>query len=209
MSVEQYHAVAIQQRSDGALVLALGTQVLVRLSDTEVLASLYSDFAGVVPKGNPFFVDPTFANIDFFTGPGHYHITLTKAGYTWQDDLTHIAIGSASLRQHTYTTVIATPGAQLLAEDAIPIGARVIEVTVTNVVAAGVTGGLTSYNIGDVSLPDKWGYQISLALNHVTNKADYTSSDETIYPTGGDIVLTSVGGLFDADGEWLVDVMYE
>lgn len=51
---------------------------------TGVLAPLYNNDAGTVVLANPMTNDPTYASFKFYIAPGHYDISFTKPGYTFE-----------------------------------------------------------------------------------------------------------------------------
>src|SRR5262245_28597122 len=51
---------------------------------TGVLASLYQDDAGATPLSNPMTNDATYGSFKFYINPGHYDMTFTKPGYTFE-----------------------------------------------------------------------------------------------------------------------------
>lgn len=51
---------------------------------TALLASLYQDDAGLVPLANPMTSDAQYGSIKFYVNPGHYDLTFTKPGYTFE-----------------------------------------------------------------------------------------------------------------------------
>jgi hypothetical protein len=51
---------------------------------TGVLASLYSNDAGTVVLANPMTNDATYGSFKFYINPGHYDMTFTKPGYTFE-----------------------------------------------------------------------------------------------------------------------------
>lgn len=56
---------------------------------TAVLASLYQDDAGTLPLANPMTSDAQYGSFKFYVNPGHYDLTFTKPGYTFEpiDDM--------------------------------------------------------------------------------------------------------------------------
>lgn len=51
---------------------------------TGVLASLFSDDAGTVVLSNPMTNDAMYGSVKFYVNPGHYDMTFTKPGYTFE-----------------------------------------------------------------------------------------------------------------------------
>jgi hypothetical protein len=121
---------------------------------TAVLASLYQDDAGTVPLSNPMTSDAQYGSFKFYVNPGHYDLTFTKPGYTFepifdmqvpQDVLTlgTMATQNASAVAITGGTISllanASPGAYLVNNDA----AATAQIGFRSIVSAG-TG---KYNV--------------------------------------------------------------
>ena len=51
---------------------------------TAVLASLYQDDAGTIPLANPMTSDAQYGSFKFYVNPGHYDLSFTKPGYTFE-----------------------------------------------------------------------------------------------------------------------------
>src|SRR6266850_6340323 len=201
MSIRHFNRVI--QTTSGDIVT--GVAVTVKIAGTATLAELFDDVDGLVPKANPFTNNSTFGTADFYTQEGTYDITFVKPSYTFQA-LNNWTIGAPLLR--TITTVPTINGAAALtATDAIPAGARVSGVFVTNTVAFGSGGGATGYNVGDGTTVDMWGAN-TLALNAVTTQAGFHSGDLPVYPTATAVVLSALGGLFSTTGSAQVEVVY-
>jgi len=182
-----------------------GVTVTVTLAGTATLAALFTDVDGVTPLANPFTNNATYGTADFYVEEGTYDLTFTKTSYTFQA-LLNWTIGAPLLR--TVTVVPSINGAALLsATDAIPAGARVYGVFVTNTTAFGTGGGLTGYNVGDGTTIDMWGSNV-VTLGAVTTQAGFHSGDVPIYAVDTSVVLSAIGGLFAATGAAQVEVVY-
>ena len=201
MSIRHFNRVIQTLTGD----IVTGVDVSVYVAGTALLADLFSDVVGVLPKANPFFNNATFGTVDFYVEEGTYDLNFTKDGYIFEQ-LANWTIGAPLLRH--IVMVQAIPGASLLlATDAIPAGARVSGVFVTNTVAFGSSRGLTGYSVGDGTTVDRWGVN-TLLQGVVTNQADFHSGDLPIYPTAAAVVLSGVNGLFDANGTAQIEVVY-
>lgn len=51
---------------------------------TGVLAALYADDAGTIPLSNPMTSDAQYGSFKFYLNPGHFDMTFTKPGYTFE-----------------------------------------------------------------------------------------------------------------------------
>ena len=54
---------------------------------TGVLATLWQDDTATIPLSNPMTSDATYGSFGFYVEPGHYDLTFTKPGYTFQPQL--------------------------------------------------------------------------------------------------------------------------
>jgi len=201
MSIRHFNRVI--QTTAGDIVTGVTCSVF--LAGTATLATLFTDVGGVTPLANPFTNNATYGTADFYVEEGTYDLTFAKTSYTFQS-LLNWTIG-APLPQ-TVTTVTSINGAATLsATDAIPAGARVYGVYVTNTVAFGATGGLTGYTVGDGTTVDMWGANV-LTLGAETGQRGFHSGDLPIYAAATAVILSGIGGLFDATGSAQVEVRY-
>jgi hypothetical protein len=82
-----------------------------------------------------------------------------------------------------------------------PALARIWGVTAKVLTGFGATGGLTGLLIGDGTLNDRWSrVAIALTLATETSQGDFSSSDTPIYASATDILVSAIGGTFDATG---------
>jgi hypothetical protein len=73
-------------------------------------------------------------------------------------------------------------------------------VTVKITKTLGQASGLTSFDIGDATLSDRWGSTIGIIEGTVTSQSDFGSADVPIYSSATNILLTANGGNFAAVG---------
>lgn len=201
MSIRHFNRVI--QTTTGAIVT--GVEVTVKVAGTATLAELFDDVSGAVPKANPFTNNATYGTADFYVEEGTYDIDLDKDGYTFQD-LENWTIGAPLLR-HSVSVPTINGAGSLSATDAIPAGARVSGVFVTNTTAFGTSGGLTGYSVGDGTTVDLWGSNV-VTLDAVTDQEGFHSGNQPIYAAATAVILSALGGLFDATGAARVEVVY-
>jgi hypothetical protein len=123
-------------------------------------------------------------------------------------DVSHLGanLQSTNIKQAT-VVVTTTAAATATATNLIPAGSMVVGVTCRNTTA--VTGsGLTGYSIGDGSDVDRWGSNVNPAINEVTDLSDVTITSVPLYAAATSVVLTGVGGSFNADATIRVTVHY-
>lgn len=184
-----------------------GVSVTVYLTGTTTRVALYEDSGGVTPLANPLTNDATFGTVDFFVAAGVYDLVFAKVGYTFPP-LDEITIGLPGKLVASVEVPSVNGAALLTASGAIPAKAGDVEVFVLNEIAFGTGGGLTGYAVGDGTTSDFWGTAIPPTLNNQTTRADFRGQPGPIYPTGGDVVLSALGGTFAATGKALVEVHY-
>lgn len=86
-------------------------------------------------------------------------------------------------------------GATVTWSNGIPAGSMVIGVTARVITA--ITG-VGSFDIGDGATADKFGNNVAVALGTTSTLADGTATAPTIYPKGGNIILTANDSKFTA-----------
>jgi hypothetical protein len=86
-------------------------------------------------------------------------------------------------------------GASVTATGIIPAGS--IPVGIGTKVETAITGA-TGYDVGDGSDVDRWGANIAVALDTISDNQDWTAQGITNFNSAGDVVLTAVGGSFTA-----------
>lgn len=104
--------------------------------------------------------------------------------------------------------------ASLTAAALIPAGARVLTVSTKILVEFGTSGGLTEFAVGDGGMIDRWGVSAALTINALTGCSDAPAAAQQhdsslpLYPTATAVVISGLGGLFDAAGSLEVAVQY-
>ncbi len=89
-------------------------------------------------------------------------------------------------------------GATLTATGIFPAGCIPLGVCTHVVTADGGGGGATGMDIGDGTDADAFGAAAALTLAATTDLADHTVSPLGLLTAAGDVVLTALGGTFDA-----------
>lgn len=83
----------------------------------------------------------------------------------------------------------------------IPANRRIWGVTIKINTTFGTTGGLTGLFVGDSIDPTRWSNAaIPLTSGTETDEGDFSDMSLMIYPTAANLLVTAVGGLFDATG---------
>lgn len=89
----------------------------------------------------------------------------------------------------------------------LPASRRLWGVTVKNLVAFGATGGLTGYTVGDPTVMDRWSNAtFPLTVPFESDEGDFLDPSLMIYTAATDIIISGIGGLFDATGSLEVAV---
>lgn len=102
------------------------------------------------------------------------------------------------------TTVIllaSNNAAVLTAPAALQAGVRVMGVTARVLTSFGTTNGLTALGVGDATAPTRWGSTIGLTAGFESDQRHFESGDMPIYATNTDLLVTAIGGLFNAIGQ--------
>lgn len=84
---------------------------------------------------------------------------------------------------------------------ALPAASRVWGVTAKVTTAFGTTGGLAGLRIGDGASPVRWtNADMALTLGTETDQGDFSDASLMIYTVATDLLVSAIGGLFDATG---------
>lgn len=98
--------------------------------------------------------------------------------------------------------------AVLTATGILGAGRRIMGVTVRILTTFGTSNGLQSLGIGDTTAPTRWGSTIGLIAGFESDMSFFESGDMPIYTTDTDLMVTAIGGLFDAVGQIELGVHY-
>lgn len=105
--------------------------------------------------------------------------------------------------------VTAVAGDQTIAASLIiPAGSIVDAVVVEVTVALGNSNGLTGFHVGYPGEYNKWGDGIARTLGTKTNAGSVANPTPVSFSSASDVVLSAVGGAFDATGTVHVWVYY-
>lgn len=124
---------------------------------------------------------------------------------------TAAAVATTYRTQGQASAVLTTVGGEsvLTASSIIPSGVQVRGVFVEVDTTFGATNGLTGFHVGALGLVDRWGNSIALTIGTKTNFGSYRGDPYPRTTGTTDIILTAVGGDFDATGQATVYLDYE
>ena len=109
----------------------------------------------------------------------------------------------------TSTTLAAGAGAAVLtATGFLKAGMRILGVTTQILYSLGTSQGLTAFVVGDGLTIDRWGQSQGLTAGYKTEQGQFHDATWPIYATNTDVVLSALGGLFDAAGQVEITVHY-
>lgn len=94
----------------------------------------------------------------------------------------------------------------LVASGLVPSGVEVLGVTYYCSTGFGTSNGLTAVNIGGFGIEDGWGANVGITLGTTTTPGNFRRGDHPVSTAATDIVVTAVGGPFDATGACIVTV---
>jgi hypothetical protein len=109
----------------------------------------------------------------------------------------------------TSAPLVAVGGSsRLVASGLLPLGTRVSIVAYHCTVSFGMSGGLTSVDIGHADLQDRWGHAIGITAGVMTGYGQALPG-EVVMPSAGDVWVTANGGPFDTVGTCVVTALWE
>lgn len=179
------------------------------------LALLAAD--GVTPLANPVVLNAS-GQAEIRLQARAYKLNLLSALDVQQADWPVDNVNGGTLAGGILVAVASVPsvnGAALLTAAAlIPAGARVLGVTCKITTGFGTSGGLTAIACGDGGVIDRFGVSAALTTNSLIGGSDAPAAAQMhdysmpIYPTATAVVLSAIGGLYDATGVIEVSVQY-
>lgn len=90
---------------------------------------------------------------------------------------------------------IGVTGPSVVVPGIVPPGAVLVGLSVEVITAI---AGATGFDVGDGSDQDRWGANIPVALNAVSDATDWTIGTIEAFPSGAGVTLTALGGNFTA-----------
>lgn len=87
-------------------------------------------------------------------------------------------------------------------------GMRIMGVTTQNLITFGTTNGLTAFVVGDGVNIDRWGQSTGLTAGTKTEQPQFRDTTWPVFPAANDVVISALGGTFDATGQIEVTAHY-
>lgn len=131
---------------------------------------------------------------------------MFRTGYFGTSVVVQTANASTVQRKQATVQSSAMSGASVTLTNLIPAGSAVVGVTVHPTTAITSGDGATTYNVGDGTDVDRWGAAIAFASD--VTLANITITSVPIYAAATSVVLTAIGGTFNA-GVVRVTVHYD
>ena len=122
--------------------------------------------------------------------------------YTSSTDYHRVTIATAR------ATLSNVSGASVTATGLIPAGAVVMGVTSKVTTGLGTTNSTTGYKIGTGADDDRWGDITGTAAGTTSDNRNWTAGTIECFPAATDVIVTAVGGNFDATGDIYLSVQY-
>lgn len=109
---------------------------------------------------------------------------------------------------HTVSLPSVNGASVLTASGVIQAGWRVMGVTARVQFTFGASGGLSTLGIGDPVNPFRWGSTLGRTAESESDMSFFESGDMPIYAVNTNLLVTAVGGLFDAAGQVELQIHY-
>lgn len=139
-------------------------------------------------------------------------INATADGITFGDaaiiTVTPDAVSGMTFAKATTTLTPSGGEAVLTASSFLPASSIILGVTAKVTTGFGTSNGLSSVDIGDDEVDDRFGNGIAIALNTVTNVGSFNSWSLRNLASAGDVHVHANGGAFDATGAIKLTVHY-
>lgn len=109
-------------------------------------------------------------------------------------------VGAWTTVSSAVATVTGSAAATLTASNLIPAGSFLLGLTARITTGFGTSSGLTDFDVGDGSDVDRWANSLGITSGITMNITNATAASNGSFAAANDVVLTSVGGNFDATG---------
>ncbi len=109
-------------------------------------------------------------------------------------------LGCLSSIKSAIATVNSVAAATLTATGLIPAGSFLIGLTARITTSFGTSTGLTDFDVGDGTDVDRWANSLGITAGTTMDISDGTAATQGSFNAANDVVLTAVGGNFDATG---------
>jgi hypothetical protein len=192
-----------------------GGRLFTMAANTTTPKASFADPYYVVPNTNPVILNADGQAVVWLNGP--YHLRLEDAdgvqlwdvlSYEYPNPATP-SPGGVQTGMNEATGVTPTPGSGVISvPNLIPLGYRVLGVIVRIDVALGTSQGVTAVDIGDAVATDRWG-RIGITAGATTTQQSFHAGDEPIAHVPYTVLLSSIGGLFDATGSFTIRATYQ
>jgi hypothetical protein len=184
----------------------IGARLFTYAANTTTPKAAYHDPYFLSPHANPIIMNDQGQAVVWLDG--FYHLRLEDADgvQLWEVESYEFASGtvvpSTGIVTGMTEAVNITPSAGsavIAVPNLIPLGYRVEGVIVKITTDFGASQGLTSIAIGDATLVDRWG-TIALTTGQQTGQINFHGADRPIAATAYSVLLSALGGTFDAAG---------
>lgn len=110
-------------------------------------------------------------------------------------------VGSVTTVTSAIATISSSAAATLTASNLIPAGVHLIGLTARITTGFGTSTGLTDFDVGDGTDVNRWADSLAITAGTTMDLTDQTNSTASgDFAAANDVVLTAVGGNFDATG---------
>jgi hypothetical protein len=192
----------------------IGGRLHTYAANTSTPKATYADPYLLTPNANPVILDAMGQAVIWLDGFYKLRLENREGVQLWEiDSYEYPSVTepptSGMVSGYNEGVVSASPGASVLqVPNLVPLGYRCKGVICKVNTAFGTSSGLTAILIGDADYNDGWG-QIGLSVGLQTSQVDFHRGDQPIIVTAYTILLSALGGTFDAGGEMAVRAFWE
>lgn len=185
----------------------IGGQLFTYAAETSTPKAAYQDPFLLVPHANPIRLSDQ-GSADIWLD-GFYHLRLEDGDGVLVWDVPSFQFASSApppapgdkIMGSSDATVTPSPGASVIAiPSLVPLGYRCEGTTWTITEAFGTSGGLNALMLGDSVAMDRWMASSSLDAGATGGQVFFQAGDCPIAQTPYTLLLSALGGTFDASG---------
>lgn len=185
---------------------AIGARLWTYAANTTTPKAAYHDPYFLTPHANPIIMNDQGQAVVWLDGFYHLRLEDRDGQQLWEVESYEFAGGAAPpvvgmvSGMTEAASVLSSAGAGVLTvPNLVPLGYRVEGVLVRITTDFGASQGLVSIAIGDHILLDRWGTTL-LTAGQQTSQVSFHGADRPIAATAYSVLLSALGGLYDAAG---------
>jgi hypothetical protein len=193
----------------------IGARLFTYEANTTTPKAAYHDPYFLSPHANPIIMNDQGQAVVWLDGFYHLRLEDAEAVQLWEVESYEFASGTTAPAaglvsgMNEATGITPSAGSAVIAvPNLVPLGYRCLGAIIKITTDFGASQGLTSLAIGDDRLLDRWGV-CGVTTGLETGQRDFHAGDMPIAATAYSVLISAIGGTFDAAGQLSIRAFWE